>query len=166
MTNPAEPTALVELLVDDPRWDAVDLQTLAERAARATLRELDVTGAYEISVLACDDARIAALNGQFRAKPTPTNVLSWPAGDLAPAQPGALPPPPQGCELGDIALAFDTVTAEAQTEGLSLSHHILHLLVHGTLHLLGFDHETDADAHVMEGIEVAALARLGVPDPY
>jgi probable rRNA maturation factor len=119
-----------------------------------------------------DDARIAALNADFRGKTAPTNVLSWPADDLSPEAPGGAPAPPNPgthddpAELGDIALAFETCTGEAAAAGLPVDHHVLHLIVHGTLHLLGYDHVHDADATRMEATEVAILATLGVADPY
>jgi len=166
MTGTAEPDLEVEVLLEDDRWEPFDLPGLATKAAGATLEELSLSGPFEISLLGCNDARIAALNSEFRGKPAPTNVLSWPAEYLSAQAPGAAPEAPTDSELGDIALAFETVLREAQAEDRPPEHHILHLLVHGTLHLLGFDHEIDADAVLMERIEVAALARLGVPDPY
>ncbi|MEL6209273.1 MAG: rRNA maturation RNase YbeY [Pseudomonadota bacterium] len=151
-----------EVLIEDERWAAAELPALATRASDAALRGAGLTPeAWEISVLACDDARIATLNTEFRGKPTPTNVLSWPSAERgAPPDTGADP------ELGDIAISYDTCAREAAAAGLNLDMHVLHLLVHGTLHLLGYDHETDADAAVMEGLETQILATLGVADPY
>jgi probable rRNA maturation factor len=164
------PTVTVDLLIEEPRWQEVKIAELAETAAKATLAHLGLEpGAFEVSVLACDDARIAALNGEFRDKPRPTNVLSWPAADLAPDEPGGQPAQPEPLfdgELGDIAIAYETCVTEAQEQKKPLGDHLLHLLVHGTLHLLGYDHETDADAAVMEGLEREILVSLGVPDPY
>lgn len=163
----------IDILIEAPEWDAVDLPTLAEAAATAALHELGLApDRFALSVLACDDARIATLNTEFRGKPAPTNVLSWPADDFTPARPG-LPPPlptpdPSGLplELGDLALAYGVCVREAADAGTPFAHHIHHLFVHGVLHCLGFDHETDADAELMEGLETRILARLGVPDPY
>ena len=163
----------VDILFEDPRWQDIDLQRLAEVAKNATLRHLGYDAeTFGCDLLACDDARIADLNAEFRGKPTPTNVLSWPAEDRAPATPGALPDlpdvgpddPPE--ELGDIALALGVLTREAADAEKPFDHHLSHLLVHGLLHLLGFDHITDPDAARMEGLETRILARLGVPDPY
>lgn len=170
---PAAPDgALVEALVEDARWDALGLEDLAERAARATLERLGLEPAsYEISLLACSDRRIAELNEDFRGKPQPTNVLAWPSEERGAARAGEMPHlpaprPPRPVGLGDVALAFETCRREAEEAGKPLDAHALHLLVHGTLHLLGFDHEREADAALMEGLEAEILAALGLADPY
>ncbi|WP_323765596.1 rRNA maturation RNase YbeY [Marinovum sp.] len=164
---------LTETILEDDRWQEAGLDALAEAAARATLAHLNHDPAgYEIAVLACDDARIAVLNADFRGKPQPTNVLSWPEEDLAPEEAGADPEePPQGGEedphhLGDIAIAWETCTREAAEQGKPFAAHVSHLLVHGVLHLLGFDHIRDKDATLMEACERAILGKLGIPDPY
>ncbi|WP_225028522.1 rRNA maturation RNase YbeY [Xinfangfangia pollutisoli] len=164
---------LVDCVIEDDRWAAFGLEPLAESAARAALLHLGVVPeAFQIALLGCDDARIAVLNADFRGKPKPTNVLSWPAWDLSPETPGAAPERPDpapGGEidgLGDIAIAWETCEREAAEQGKPLSDHVTHLIVHGTLHLLGYDHETEADAALMEGHEVAILATLGLSDPY
>ncbi len=170
--DPASAGGLVDALAEDPRWEALGLADLAERAAGATLRRLGLDpGRYEISLLGCSDARIAELNADFRGKPQPTNVLSWPSAERGPVRPGTRPrlpaPDPGGVlELGDVAIAWETCSREAEAAGIDPAHHATHLVVHATLHLLGFDHETDADAELMEGIEREALAALGVADPY
>ncbi len=158
---------LTDTLIEDPRWEAADLAGLSERAAIATLGHLglDAEG-VEITVLGCDDARIAVLNAEFRAKPTPTNVLSWPSENRAPEQAGTRPAPPGDPELGDIAIAYDTCAQEAVAAGKPLPDHATHLIVHGILHLLGYDHIRDQDATLMEATEVAILGKLGLPDPY
>lgn len=162
----------LEISLEDPRWGAVDFDDLATRSIAAVLdrAELDMD-LCEISVLACDDARIAQLNAEFRDKPTPTNVLSWPAEDLAAEEPGGTPFPPEAdftgeIPLGDIAIAFETCRREAQEAGKSLADHLSHLLVHGMLHLLGYDHIRDPDATVMEDLEVEILGKLGIANPY
>ena len=158
----------VDCVVEDERW--ADIDAMAETATDATLARLGIEpSAFEISVLACNDARIAALNAEFRDKPTPTNVLSWPSEERAAAIDGEMPVAPAigpDTELGDIAIAFETCAREAQEAGKPLREHTVHLLVHGTLHLLGFDHERDADALLMEGLETEILGKLGIPDPY
>ncbi|HSF96114.1 MAG TPA: rRNA maturation RNase YbeY [Thermohalobaculum sp.] len=166
---------LIDLAVEEEGWldDLPDLEAHAEAAARLALEAagLDSKG-WEISLLACSDSRIAELNRAFRGKPAPTNVLSWPAFDLAPDRPGAPPPPPRRSpdipsqSLGDVAIALQTTRAEARERAIPLKDHAIHLILHGCLHLLGFDHETEADAELMEGIETRALARIGVADPY
>ena len=158
---------LTETLIEDDRWTAAELAVLAERAAAATLGHLGLDPAdWEISILGCDDARIAVLNGDFRDKPQPTNVLSWPAHDLAPPAPGEAPPPPPDGELGDIAMARETIEKEAKAQQISAETHFSHLFAHGLLHLLGYDHQTEEDAAVMEGLERRVMAAMGLPDPY
>lgn len=160
---------VVEIAIEEPRWDAAGLPALAEAAASATLAHLGLDGErFEISILGCDDARIAALNGTFRDKARATNVLSWPSAERAAAGPGQAPSPPDpgAPELGDIAIAYETCAREAAEAGLDLAAHVTHLLVHGVLHLLGYDHVDVADARLMEAIEVEILATLGVEDPY
>jgi len=160
----------VEVIVEDARWHEAGLEALAERAAAATLVHLGLDPElWEISLLACDDSRIVTLNTDFRGKPAATNVLSWPAEDLAPETAGAPPHPPEpGVEpaLGDIAIAWETCAREAAEAGRPLADHATHLIVHAVLHLLGYDHIRDPDATVMETTEIAILGKLGVPDPY
>lgn len=161
---------MTEVLIEDDRWQTAGLADLAERAAASALvhEELD-PGEWEISVLGCDDARIAALNAGFRDRASPTNVLSWPSEERGAQTPGARPAPPRpgdGPELGDIAIAFDTCAREADAAGRSLTDHATHLLVHATLHLLGYDHARDPDATLMERTEAEILGKLGLADPY
>ena len=128
----------------------------AARAIAAAPR-LDI-GRAEACVALTTDAEIACLNETYRGKPTPTNVLSFPAG--AGARAGGIR------RLGDIVLAAETIAREANEQGIPPLHHLQHLVVHGVLHLLGFDHETDRDAEHMEAAEVEILARLGIANPY
>ena len=161
---------LTEILIEDDRWQTAGLPALSERAAAATLVHLGLEPAdWEISVLGCDDARIAVLNDDFRDKPQATNVLSWPSeerGAEAPGQTPDLPEPGFDSELGDIAIAFETCAREAAEGQKPLSDHVTHLIVHGVLHLLGYDHVRDEDATLMQAIEVEVLGKLGLPDPY
>ncbi|MFA8441400.1 rRNA maturation RNase YbeY [Yoonia sp.] len=158
----------VDCMVEEPRWG--DIAALAQLATDATLERLGLEpSVFEISVLACSDARIAALNEDFRGKPRATNVLSWPSDERAAAIDGEMPAPPRpgpDAELGDIAIAYGTCAQEAAEAGKSMRDHTIHLLVHGTLHLLGFDHERDRDATLMEGLETEILGKLGIRDPY
>lgn len=158
--------------MEEPQWRLLDLTGLCERAASATLALHGLsTDACELSLLATSDSEIAILNQTFRGKARPTNVLSWPAQDLAPDTPGATPAAPGRdpdgmIPLGDIALAFETCAREAAEQKKPLGVHVTHLIVHGLLHLLGYDHETEADAALMEGLEITILETLGLPDPY
>ena len=147
----------------------MDFEALAEKAARAALAQLEMDAQeWEIAVLACDDARIAKLNTEFRDKPTPTNVLSWPSEERGAEEDGGVPFPPEGpdTELGDIAIAFETCEREATAAGKPMTEHVTHLVVHGVLHLLGYDHIRDKDATLMEGLETAILGKMGFSDPY
>jgi probable rRNA maturation factor len=136
------------------------LEALAMRAVEASFAVVPEApgSAVELSLLLSDDAGLRELNRAWRGIDKPTNVLSFP---------GSGAPTPDGVHhLGDIALAFETVAREADAEGKSLSDHVAHLVVHGALHLLGRDHGTDTEADAMEALETAALASLGIADPY
>ncbi|WP_430437533.1 rRNA maturation RNase YbeY [Oceanibaculum nanhaiense] len=156
--------AALEVAVDvaDPAWQAAvpGLEGLVERAALAALAEAGAPdGPAELAVRLTDDAELQALNRQYRGKDRPTNVLSFP-GDADDALPGEPAP------LGDLALAYGTVAREASEQGKSLADHLSHLIVHGTLHVLGYDHETEAEAAEMEALEVRILSGFGISDPY
>lgn len=116
-----------------------------------------VPGKGEISVLLADDPAIRALNRDWRGIDQSTNVLSFPAAK----QPAGLPP-----VLGDIAIAYETVAREAKAEGKPILHHLAHLAVHGYLHLMGYDHQTDSEAEAMEALERDILRTMRIPDPY
>ena len=153
-----------DCVIEDDRWDGLGLEALAERAISAALTWHGIGG--EVVVMGCDDARIASLNADFRGKPRATNVLSWPSTEHIPHEPGVPPDLPDTEELGDIAIAYETTRREAENENKPFAHHLSHLAAHGFLHLVGYDHENDADAETMEGLERTILADLGVPDPY
>lgn len=132
--------------------DAEDLAAAAVQAATAVSeRSTDMTN---LTVLLADDAAVADLNARFRGKDGPTNVLSFPS------------PANADGHLGDMALAYETCAREADSQGKTLKAHLSHLVAHGTLHLLGYDHMDDAEAEAMERLERRAMARLGLPDPY
>jgi len=163
---------VVETTVAAPEWDAAfDWEALAMRACAAALREtphagLDRAGyAVEVAVRLSDDAEVHGLNRQYRGKDQPTNVLSFPM-----VQPDLLEALSAGDDgetlLGDIVLAWQTVATEAAAKALSSETHATHLIVHGMLHLLGYDHGDDVEAAHMEALETTALARLGIGDPY
>lgn len=158
--KPASPS--IELRVEGGDWPGESqLEALSIRAVATAADMIDEElGGRELSLLFTDDATIAGLNRDWRGKPKPTNVLSFPAVEIEqPAGKMAVP-------LGDIVFGYETVAKEAAEAGLTLADHITHLLVHGLLHLLGYDHEKHAAAMAMEQLETAILARLGIADPY
>ena len=150
----------VTVAVESDAWASLpDLEEFAQRAALAALAATDAAEG-ELDLLFADDAAVAALNAKWRGKIGPTNVLSFPApGDL---------PVPNGEErpLGDVVLAHGVVAREAAEQGKTFREHATHLIVHGVLHLLGYDHESEAEAGRMERIEIEILKGLGIPDPY
>jgi len=155
-------TVEIDLLVEAGAWpEEARLARLARLAVDAALAEAGARAAQpvELSLVFTDDAAIGGLNARWRNKDKPTNVLSFPA---FPTRIGEVLPP----MLGDVVLAAETVAAEAALEGKPLDHHISHLIVHGVLHLIGYDHEDDEQAEAMEAAERRALARLAIPDPY
>ncbi|RWO88756.1 rRNA maturation RNase YbeY [Mesorhizobium sp.] len=150
----------IDISVEAGNWpDEASLTWLVDRAVKAAFAETGVAGRSELSLVFTDDAHVRVLNAGWRGKDKPTNVLSFPAFPFA--QGGPLPP-----MLGDIVLAAETVAHEAALEDKPVENHITHLVIHGLLHLLGYDHETEAEAEAMEAVERAALARLAIPDPY
>jgi probable rRNA maturation factor len=157
------PAAGIKLDVDVVRhaeaWHEARIGDAAlARAARAALAEAPAlpAGDYELTILLTDDEEMRRLNRDWRGKNASTNVLSFPASDAV-TGPGL---------LGDIALAYETIRDEAHERELAPSDHVAHLVVHGVLHLLGFDHGDDAQAERMEALERRALASLGIADPY
>lgn len=156
---------IVDLVIEDDRWVDADLLGMAERAARGVGEWLDIRD-FQIVVMGCDDERIAGLNAEFRGKPKPTNVLSWPAVEFDARQPGTHPELPDLDELGDIAISYDTCWREAEAQGKPFADHATHLLVHAMLHLAGYDHIDDQDAETMEDAERSILGKLGIADPY
>lgn len=155
-----------EFVIEDTRWDAQNLAEIGARVGTSLSEHLTFPEDASAVVMACDDAVITLLNKDFRGKPQPTNVLSWPSADLASDVAGQVPNFALNPELGDIALSFETCTGEAEAAGLAISDHMSHLLIHATLHLLGYDHIEDTDAELMEKIEIDVLAKLGIFNPY
>jgi probable rRNA maturation factor len=140
-------------------WGSLDAATDAVAAAARALAAEVGTADSAACVALSSDAEVARLNATYRGKTAATNVLSFPAGP-APAEAGDVRP------LGNLVLAAETVAREAEELGLPREHHLQHLVVHGLLHLLGYDHEKDDEAELMESLEVRILARLGIDDPY
>jgi probable rRNA maturation factor len=149
----------VEITLESEDWPAVaDIEPLVSRAvsAAAAATGLVFAPGAEVSFLFTDDAKIRRLNAAWRGIDKATNVLSFASGE----------PVDAAVLLGDIAIAYETVRAEAEARAKPFVDHLTHLIVHGFLHLLGFDHEIDADADEMEDMERAILAQLGIEDPY
>jgi probable rRNA maturation factor len=159
MTSPGrkatrKPGVQIAIVVEEPAWREPDLRTILRRAARlAARRGRDGTDGT-LTILLAGDETLRRLNRDFRGKDKPTNVLSFPA-----------PANPEG-HLGDIAIAHGVAAREAQQAGKPFPDHASHLVVHGVLHLLGYDHERESEASVMEPQETAILAELGIADPY
>jgi len=150
------PLPEIDIRIEAPGWAALpDAEAIVRRAVEAVLADYEPDERGALAVLLTGDAEIRRLNRDFRHKDKPTNVLSFPAAAL-----------PGEALLGDIALAYETCAREAGEDGKLVADHLAHLVVHGALHLLGFDHETPDDAEEMEAEEVAILARLGIADPY
>ena len=146
---------MIDVEIEDAAW--TEAAPNAEMLARgAALAALDNEGAAHegVTILLTDDEAVSELNARFRGVDSATNVLSFPA-----------PHNPER-HLGDLALAYGVCAREAAQQGKPLEHHLMHLTVHGVLHLLGYDHIGDDEAEAMESLERAVLAGLGVPDPY
>lgn len=156
-----EPVPLIDVIVESALWEKA---AGAETAARRALTEAAIVVGTDfkdrtLALLLTDDATVQRLNAQWRGIDKPTNVLSFPPGPHAAEPDGVV-------SLGDIAIAYETTAREAAEESKPFADHVSHLAVHGFLHLLGHDHDTDKAADAMEQLERDILARLGVPDPY
>jgi len=157
----AAPAIAVDVALEADAWGSeADRRPLIERvvAAVAARDELIVPDDAELSLVLTDDARIRLLNRDWRGFDKPTNVLSFPSAEADDDDPGPL--------LGDVIVAFETTAREAAEEGRAFDDHFAHLLVHGLLHLFGFDHETDEEAEEMEALESEILVGLGLADPW
>jgi probable rRNA maturation factor len=147
------PKVGVVLLIHDPRWKG--LRPTVMRAAETILKAQKIKKSA-VTIVLSDDAEVKTLNHSYRGKNKPTNVLSFPNGELE-----------EGVkQLGDVILSYDTVSAEAEAQQKTIKHHLSHLTIHGVLHLLGHDHMNARDAKRMESIEIATLARMGIANPY
>jgi len=158
------PDLRLAIEIEDTRWTATlpDVAALLEKAIALALADVDDRSrTIEVGVRLVDDGTIQGLNRDWRGRDKPTNVLSFPMGDPAPVDDPDFP-----WLIGDIVMSFDTMKAEAERDGKPLEHHVVHLAVHATLHLIGHDHEDEAEAQAMEAAEVTLLAGLGIPDPY
>ena len=155
-----------EFVVKDVRLDAKYISNIGAILAVELSDYLILPNMASAVVMVCNDSTIEKLNKKFRGKAQPTNVLSWPSTELASEIPGQAPALATDAELGDIAIAFETCTGEAYKANCPAMDHFTHLLLHATLHLLGYDHIEDTDAELMEQIEVDVLAKLGICNPY
>lgn len=158
---PNRPPVAVDVVVEAGDWPAkAKLDRLAAKAVAAAAAAClpRLAGGSELSVVFTDDAHMRRLNRTYRGKDKPTNVLSFPAAPPSGGRYGPL--------LGDLFLAAETIAAEAAAEGLTPTDHLTHLIVHGFLHLAGYDHVDDGEAEVMEGLETAILKTMGIADPY
>jgi probable rRNA maturation factor len=146
---------------DSALWDAlIDAEAIAERAIglAADMAGIPLLDGAELGLLLSDDEHVKSVNQEWRGIDKPTNVLSFPAVEAAKLARAPF--------LGDIIIAYETVDREAKAEGKAFADHYAHLVVHGFLHLLGFDHINDGYAETMEALEIKILAGLDIPDPY
>src|SRR5918995_6617863 len=154
---PDRSTPIVDVLTESPLWEKEPRAVpVVERAIAAAAEAIDAP-LGEVVVMLADDETVRSLNRDWRKIDKPTNVLSFPAAQT----PGIEP-----LMLGDIVIAYETLTRECEAEDRVFLHHLAHLAVHGFLHLMGYDHQNDSDAEAMEQLETTILARLDMPDPY
>lgn len=150
-----EASIVTDIAILSDLWEGLpEAESVVRRAVAAVAARPDIAvpAEAELSLALSDDATVQGLNHDYRAKDKPTNVLSFPA--------------PHGPLLGDVIIAFETLTREAAEEQLTPADHLAHLTIHGLLHLLGYDHETEAEALRMEALETSILAGLGIRDPH
>ncbi len=165
MMNDVTKYIALDIRIEAGNWgDLTQLEGLVQKAINAVLScpafmaGIKILKGSELSLLFTDDSHIQAFNTQFRAKNQPTNVLSFPQHEADETQFGPC--------LGDIVIAFETILRESKLENKIFNHHLQHLIVHGFLHLFGYDHEVDEDAEEMENLETTILLELGIDDPY
>ena len=163
---------MLELLNESHDWDQKIFKTLAENAVSSTLLYLGYDpNIFEVAILTCGDEKISELNYKFCNKRKITNILSWPEKDLSAGASGEMPfrvlvSKQNITFLGNMAISYKFTMAEAKEQGKDFYDHVHHLLIHGTLHLLGFTHDLELDAKIMEKIEVEILVKALISDPY
>lgn len=164
---PQTPPIILELACEDPRWSALADETALAAALSAALhragKPLPEKAPLLVSLILADDACLQELNRDWRGKDQPTNVLSFALDDSEDAYD---PPPGQPHLLGDIYLAFETIERESRSENKEIAAHLAHLTIHGMLHLLGFDHQSEEEAEAMRDIERQAMRDIGLKNPY
>lgn len=168
MPDPEPPIDIV-IILDKPCWERPisEWEALIQPAVLEALRQAQWVCPAEINFLLTDDARIQELNKNYRDVNKPTNVLSFPS--LEPEEISDLKEKEKSLQpiiLGDVVLSFEIIRQESLNQEIPFDHHLIHLAVHGVLHLLGFDHERDEDATVMESLEIKILSSLTIPNPY
>ena len=159
-------TVKIEVIVRSALWQKRRTAKTVIKKAISAAAHAASTRPAELAIVLSNDSGIQALNRDWRGKDRPTNVLSFPAAPVQGARKGSGKSRVPAPYIGDIVIAYQTTAREAVAEGKPFDHHLAHLAVHGFLHLLGYDHENDRDAEIMEGMERRILKRLAVPDPY
>ncbi len=157
-----DPTLAIDLCVDDKNWQAIDgLEHVITTAVKAALSQAQIIGddAIGLTIVLDNNSRVESLNADWRDKQKPTNILSFPAPKHSRSDTGE-------AYIGDLILAYGVIYDEANEQRKALATHLCHLIIHGVLHLVGFDHQNDDEAVEMEQLEIKAMAALGLPDPY
>lgn len=152
----------IDIALENGDWPSeVALEGMVKSAVSAAAEAASLTwpSGAELSLLFTSDAKMAEINGQWRDKPVPTNVLSFPGSDVAVGQAA-------GRTIGDMVFAYETLQREAEQQGKTFEDHFRHLVIHGFLHLFGYDHMNENEAGEMEALEIKALASLGIDNPY
>ena len=163
---------MIEFINESKKWGKKKSVVIANQAVNSTLVHLNLDpDKFEIAILACDDKKIQELNSKFRGINKKTNILSWPEKDLSPKVSGTMPMKPEPINrepmfLGNLAISFEFIVKEAEKLNKDFYNHLYHLISHGTLHLLGFVHELELDAKIMENKEREILSKVGIVDPY
>ena len=166
---------IINIKFKDKRWVKIPLEEIAKGALKLIIDKfLGHDNNFEVSILASNDVEIRELNKNFRGIEGSTNIISWPEYETQSNQPGHIPDLVDklrsGFEgltfLGNLAISFDRCSIEAEENNIHFEDHVLHLLLHGCLHLIGFDHQNELDAFLMEDIEIKLLSRLGIKNPY
>lgn len=164
-----------DVVFNDRRWKQIPLEEIAVNALKLIIANfLEKDKKFGVSILASNDAELKELNRSFRGKNTSTNIISWPEHSLQTKQPGCLPKQLSKLIanykgetlLGNLAISFERCSIEAKEKKINFEDHMFHLLLHGYLHLIGFDHQHELDANLMENIEIRLLSRVGIKNPY
>ena len=165
----------INVIFEDKRWVKIPLEEIAKVALKLIIeRFLVKDNNFEVSLLASNDTEIRELNKSFRGNDSSTNIISWPEQEVQLREPGNCPvqmdkfrPDSEGIIfLGNLAISFERCSTEAEEKNIYFDDHILHLLLHGCLHLIGFDHQNELDANLMENIEIRLLSGVGIKNPY